>query len=90
MTAPGDQTGDTLNGGNGNDRFHVRDGEADKITCGPGHDVVLADQWDVVITDATTTNATGSCEKVVRADVKTNDDSAENRVQSPSSDRKEK
>jgi Ca2+-binding RTX toxin-like protein len=42
---------DTLHGENGNDRFHVRDGEADTVTCGPGFDVVLADRKDNVATD---------------------------------------
>jgi len=58
---------DTLAGGNGNDRFHTRDGEADVITCGAGFDVVFADEADV-ISDKTDTNALGSCEKVVRRD----------------------
>jgi len=33
-----DQVGDTLDGGNGDDRFRTRDGEVDRITCGPGND----------------------------------------------------
>ena len=32
---------DTLNGEDGNDRFHVRDGEADTVDCGAGFDMVL-------------------------------------------------
>ena len=39
---------DALDGGNGNDRFRVRDGEADLITCGAGFDRVRADQFDVI------------------------------------------
>ena len=41
VTAPGDQVGDTLDGGNGNDVFRTRDGEVDRITCGAreGHRV---------------------------------------------------
>ena len=35
VTAPGDPVGDTLIGGKGNDRFHVRDGEVDRITAAP-------------------------------------------------------
>jgi Ca2+-binding RTX toxin-like protein len=60
-----DQTGDTLDGGPGDDRFHTRDGEVDRITCGDGYDVALLDRVDV-ITDATPTDLNGSCEKVVR------------------------
>ena len=32
----------------GNDRIHVRDGEADTVTCGAGYDVVWADRKDIV------------------------------------------
>ena len=60
-----DQNGDTLDGGPGNDRFHTRDGEVDRITCGDGYDVALLDTVDV-ITDATAADLNGSCEKVVR------------------------
>ena len=55
--APFDVTGepnepaDTLDGGEGNDVFHVRDGEADNVTCGAGYDVVRADRKDVVAAD---------------------------------------
>ena len=49
---------DTLNGGPVNDRFHVRDGEADRVTCGPGFDRVLADHVDITAAD---------CERVRRA-----------------------
>ena len=38
---PGDQVGDTLDGGTGNDRFRTRDGEVDRITCGDGNDRAL-------------------------------------------------
>ncbi|HVW18248.1 MAG TPA: hypothetical protein VHB30_08355 [Solirubrobacteraceae bacterium] len=61
-----DVAGDALDGGPGDDVFHVRDGEVDVVTCGPGYDVVLADPVDV-IADATPQNPNGSCEKVVRA-----------------------
>ena len=37
-----------MNGGPGNDRIHVRDGEADTVDCGDGFDIVLADDKDVV------------------------------------------
>ena len=60
-----DQVGDTLHGGAGNDRFHTRDGEVDRIDCGEGNDTALLDAVDV-ITDATDANPNGSCEKVVR------------------------
>jgi Ca2+-binding RTX toxin-like protein len=60
-----DQHGDTLDGGPGDDRFHTRDGEVDRITCGEGSDSALLDTVDV-ITDATPANPNGSCEQVVR------------------------
>jgi hypothetical protein len=60
-----DQVGDTHDGGPGNDTFHTRDGEVDRITCGDGFDTALLDNVDV-ITDATAANPNGSCEKVVR------------------------
>jgi Ca2+-binding RTX toxin-like protein len=61
-----DQSGDALDGGPGNDRFHTRDGEVDHIACGDGFDVALLDTVDV-IDDATAANPNGSCEKVVRS-----------------------
>ena len=63
--ARADGTGDTLNGGPGNDTFRTRDGQPDKIDCGPGIDVVFADFKDIIV-DATPANANGSCERVVR------------------------
>jgi Ca2+-binding RTX toxin-like protein len=60
-----DGTGDTLNGGPGNDTFRTRDGQPDKVDCGPGQDRVFADHKDIVV-DATAANANGSCERVVR------------------------
>ncbi len=47
-----DTVGDTLDGGPGDDTFHTRDGEVDRITCGDGNDTALLDNVDV-ITDAT-------------------------------------
>ena len=46
-----------MNGGAGHDRIHVRDGEADTVTCGGGFDYVRADHKDVVAAD---------CEQVQR------------------------
>lgn len=69
-----DQTGDALDGGAGNDRFHTRDGEVDRITCGDGNDRALLDEVDV-ITDATAENPNGSCEKVIRRAPKARGDS---------------
>jgi Ca2+-binding RTX toxin-like protein len=60
-----DQSGDTVHGGNGDDVIHTRDGEVDRVDCGPGHDVALLDMVDV-IADATTANPNGSCEVVRR------------------------
>jgi hypothetical protein len=37
---------DLLVGGPGNDRIYARDGERDKISCGPGRDKVIGDQFD--------------------------------------------
>ena len=51
VSALGDPVGDELHGGNGADRFRVRDGEVDKVHCGDGRDSVLADQYDQVDTD---------------------------------------
>lgn len=86
VTAPGDPEGDELDGGAGNDTFRVRDGEVDKITCGPGFDRVYADQYDV-ITDATEADPTGSCELVQRKDAKGSSDRAEQRQQTQPEDR---
>jgi Ca2+-binding RTX toxin-like protein len=48
---------DTLLGRSGNDVLSVRDGQRDRVSCGPGRDRVLADRSDVVARD---------CEHVVR------------------------
>ena len=85
MTAPGDPIGDTLSGEQGDDRFHVRDGEVDKIDCGSGDDVVLADPFDQVV-DARQEEPNGSCEKVVRAEPRPGDDASENETESPPED----
>ncbi|WCB94037.1 hypothetical protein DSM104299_02765 [Baekduia alba] len=77
-----DQTGDTLDGGPGNDRFHTRDGEVDRITCGDGRDVALLDNVDM-ITDATAGNPNGSCEKVVRKDPQPREAKSEDAQQAP-------
>jgi Ca2+-binding RTX toxin-like protein len=55
-----DTAGDVLHGGNGNDTFRVRDGEADTVDCGAGVDTVYADFRDVL------TNPS-ECEVVNRA-----------------------
>ncbi|HXD59236.1 MAG TPA: calcium-binding protein, partial [Thermoleophilaceae bacterium] len=87
VQGPNDTTGDTLHGGNGNDTFHVRDGEADNIDCGDGNDRVIADFADVIM-DATPTNPNGSCEQVIRKAPKTGEDRAENKYQSPREDKR--
>src|SRR5207244_7257425 len=61
-----DTTGDTLDGGAGDDVIHTRDGEVDTVTCGPGDDRAILDDVDV-IADATAANPDGSCEVVKRA-----------------------
>jgi hypothetical protein len=78
VTAIGDPDGDELSGGNGRDRFRVRDGELDLVHCGEGRDRVLADQFDAVDND---------CEHVDRRDVTSLDqveDGTENRAEDPS------
>lgn len=65
VTGPGDPSGDTLHGEAGDDVLHARDGEVDRIDCGPGNDTALLDAVDVIV-DATPANPNGSCEKVVR------------------------
>jgi Ca2+-binding RTX toxin-like protein len=77
VTAIGDTEGDELSGGDGRDRFRVRDGEVDLIHCGAGRDEVLADQFDQVDTD---------CEVVLRRDVTSLDqvdDGEENSTEDP-------
>ena len=67
---------DRVDGGNGDDTIHVRDGEADEVTCGEGVDTAKLDELDV-ITDATEENPNGSCETVVRAAPAPDDDDEE-------------
>lgn len=76
---------DTLRGEEGNDRFRLRDGEADVVNCGPGADVALLDRVDV-IEDATGEAPNGSCETVKRAAPRSADARSEDSVQSPSED----
>jgi Ca2+-binding RTX toxin-like protein len=38
----------------GNDTIHARDGAVDRVTCGPGNDVVFADPADIVAGDCET------------------------------------
>ncbi len=83
VQGPGvDQVGDTLDGGAGDDRFHTRDGEVDRVTCGDGNDTALLDNVDV-ITDATAENPKGSCETVVRHAPRVKDSADEDHQQSP-------
>jgi hypothetical protein len=56
----GDPDGDELDGGNGRDVFHVRDGERDVVTCGEGRDLVISDQFDQI---------DPSCEVIRQSDV---------------------
>jgi Ca2+-binding RTX toxin-like protein len=85
-----DQVGDTLDGGNGNDRFRTRDGEVDRITCGPGdHDRAFLDQVDV-ITDATAENPNGSCERVERRAPRAHGSAEEDANEAPAEERRER
>jgi dipeptidyl aminopeptidase/acylaminoacyl peptidase len=56
---------DRLDGGAGDDRILARDGEIDRVSCGPGDDTAILDQVDV-IEDATAGQPNGSCETVQR------------------------
>jgi Ca2+-binding RTX toxin-like protein len=80
-----DTTADTLHGEAGNDTFHTRDGEADKIDCGEGDDRALLDNADVIV-DATAEKPNGSCERVVRRAPKPREDRSENATQNQASD----
>jgi hypothetical protein len=57
-------TGDELTGGEGRDRFFVRDGELDRVHCGGGGDRALADQLDQVDAD---------CERLERREISSGD-----------------
>jgi Tol biopolymer transport system component len=57
---------DRLDGGSGDDRIQARDGEIDRVLCGPGTDVAFLDPSDV-IEDATASRPNGSCETVRRS-----------------------
>src|SRR6478752_5811599 len=71
-----------VDAGTGDDRFHTRDGEVDRVTCGDGNDTALLDNVDV-ITDATAENPKGSCETVVRHAPRARDAKSEDAQQSP-------
>ena len=83
-----DQVGDTLDGGNGDDRFRTRDGEVDRITCGPGNDAAFLDQVDV-IADASAEAPNGSCERVERRPARPRDSRSEDAQQSPRDERRQ-
>jgi len=87
VTAPGDTAGDSLTGGNGNDRFHTFDGEVDRISCGAGRDRVIGDIYDEIV-DATPADPNGSCEKVTRTQAESPRE--EDKTQSPPEDDREK
>jgi len=86
VSGPGDVAGDTLDGGNGNVVFRTRDGEADRITCGPGNDRALLDAVDV-ITDASPENLNGSCETVQRKAPKAGEARSEDVQEKPAAER---
>ena len=64
----GDQGADSLDGGDGADRIVSRDGEADKVTCGPGVDTVDADGVDAVAGDCENLTRTATAAPAVTAD----------------------
>lgn len=57
--------GGALDGGTGHDVLSARNGITDRLVCGRGVDLVLADRKDVVA-DASARRANGSCETVLR------------------------
>src|SRR5919199_531976 len=81
-TLRGGDSRDRIFGGAGNDTFHTRDGEVDRIVCGPGDDTALLDQVDVIL-DASAANPNGSCERVVRKAPRPRDSRSEDAQQSP-------
>lgn len=85
VSGPGDVVGDILHGEEGDDDIRTRDGEADRIDCGPGNDVARLDPVDVIV-DATAENANGSCERVVRAAPSPREDAPENSTENPPED----
>jgi Ca2+-binding RTX toxin-like protein len=68
VTGPGDTEGDVVRGGRGDDTIRTRDGEVDRVFCGPGNDTALLDLVD---------KAHG-CENVVRAEPAAGEDAPEN------------
>src|SRR5919199_1250250 len=90
----GDPIGDTLVGENGDDTFHVRDGEVDRVDCGAGNDTVQADQYDLVdghsaaefAAQGTNPHQEGNCERVIRRAPAPREDSSENATQAPKDD----
>jgi len=54
---------DTLSGGPGSDTINARDGNADRVDCGPGTDTATVDSKDT-IAGASSQNPNGSCESV--------------------------
>jgi Ca2+-binding RTX toxin-like protein len=56
---------DLLLGGRGNDVLRARDGERDRVSCGPGRDRAVLDRLDAIV-DATKRRRKGSCELVSR------------------------
>jgi Ca2+-binding RTX toxin-like protein len=79
---------DRVSGGAGNDTIRVRDGEPDEVSCGEGVDRAVLDRVDVIV-DAVV-DGNGSCEIVDRQDPRPGDSRAEDRVQSPREDAREK
>jgi hypothetical protein len=73
VTGPGDVAGDIVRGGAGDDRIRVRDGEQDIVACGPGYDVAILDDADV-IEGASADAPRGDCESVRRAAPRAGDD----------------
>lgn len=61
-SADGDEAVDTVFGGEGDDSIDVADAQAsrDEVTCGPGADVVRADELDAVSEDCETVHIVGA------------------------------
>ena len=86
MRCPCEPPHSLLDGGNGDDVLRTRDGEADRITCGPGNDRARLDNVDV-ITDPTNENPNGSCETVQRKALKASESTSEDAQEKPVAER---
>jgi hypothetical protein len=88
VSGPDDTVGDAVYGEGGDDVIRTRDGEVDRIDCGPGKDRAILDEVDL-IADATAANPNGSCERVERRAAKRADSGPEDAEEQPVEDRRQ-